>query len=211
LRKQKYTGVEMKKLIPLLLLTAFLNISCSVYQTIANLGRLKFKLGEVNNFNVNGIQISNKTRLADFSTQEIITISSAAAKGNLPVSFTLNVDALNPNDGSGGYPRTNATVKSFPWRLLIDNKETISGNIGAPFTVPGTGETVSLPLQISFDLMNFFSDKNYESLLNLVLAIGGRQGSSANLTIFSLPTVTTGMGDITYPREIKIVSMDYSN
>jgi hypothetical protein len=201
----------MKKLIPFMLLAAFLNISCSVYQTFVNLGRLKFKLGAVNGFNVNGVVISNKSSLSDFSAQEILTVSSAAARGNLPVSFTLNIEALNPNDGSGGYPQTNATIKAFPWRLLIDDKETISGDISAPFTVPGTGDAVNLPLQISFDLMNFFKDKNYESLLNLVLAIGGRQGSSSRLTIFSLPTVTTGMGDITYPREIQIVSLDYSN
>jgi hypothetical protein len=201
----------MKKFLPILLLAGLLNVSCSVYQTMANLGRLKFKLGTVNSFNVNGIQISNKSRLADFSAQELITISSAVAKGNLPISFVLNVDAQNPNDGTGGYPATNATITSFPWRLLIDDKETISGNIAAPFTVPGTGETVNLPLQISFDLLNYFKESNYESLLNLLLNIGGRQGTSSKLTIFSQPSVSTGMGDIRYPKEIRIVNMEYSN
>jgi hypothetical protein len=211
LRKQKFTGVEMKKLIPLLLLFSVINISCSVYQTMVNIGRLKFKLGTVNAFNVNGINISNKSRLADFSAQEILTISAAAARGNLPVSFVLNVDALNPNDGSGGYPQTNATIKSFPWRLLIDDNETVSGNIGTPFTVPGTGEAVSLPLQINFDIMKFLETKNYESILNLVLSIGGRGGSSSKLTVFSKPVVSTGVGDITYPKELRIVNMEYSN
>jgi hypothetical protein len=211
LRNQKFTGVDMKKLIPLFLMFAFLNISCSVYQTLANLARLKFKLGNVNGLNVNGVQLSNKSRLADFSAQEILTISAAVAKGNLPVSFILNVDAKNPNDGTGGYAKTNATIKSFPWRLLVDDKETVTGNIAAPFTVPGTGETVNIPLQIGFDVMNFFKDRNYESILNLLLAIGGRQGSSSILTIFSSPTVTTSAGNIKYPGEIKIVSMDYSN
>lgn len=201
----------MKKIIPLFLLFAFLNVSCSVYQTIANIGRLKFKLGAVNGFAVNGVQISNKSRLADFSPQEILTISAAVAKGNLPVSFVLNVEAKNPNDGTGGYQRTNATINSFPWRLLVDDKQTVSGNIASPFTVPGTGESVNLPLQINFDIMSFFKDQNYQSLINLVLAIGGREGSSTKLTIYSQPSVSTGIGSITYPGEIKIVSMDYSN
>jgi hypothetical protein len=200
----------MKKLLPLLLLTALLNISCSVYQTMVNLGRLQFKLGSVNNFNVNGIQISNKSRLADFSAQEILTISSSVARGNLPVSFVLNVDARNPNDGSGGYKATNATITSFPWRLLIDDKETISGNIAAPFTVPGTGEAVNLPLQISFDFLSYFKENNYESILNLLLNIGGRGGSASRLTVFSQPSVTTGLGDIRYPKEIQIVNVEYS-
>jgi len=201
----------MKKIIPLFLIFAFFNVSCSVYQTFVNLGRLKFKLANVNGFNVNGIQISNKSKLSDFTAQEILTLSSSAAQGRLPVSFVLNVEAKNPNDGTGGYPKSNATIKSFPWRLLINDKETISGNIGAPFTVPGTGEGAIIPLQISFDLMNFFKDRNYESLVNLVLAIGGRQGSPANLAVHSRPVVSTSVGDISYPQEIKIVSLDYSN
>ncbi len=201
----------MKKMLLFLLLTAFLNISCSVYQSLVNIGRLKFKLGTVNGFNINGVQISNKARLSDFTPQEILTISSAIAGGKLPVSFILNVETTNPNDGTGGYSRTNATIKSFPWRLLIDDKETISGNIASPFTVPGTGESVYLPLQINFDLLSFIKDRNYQSIINLALAIGGQQGSSANLAIYSRPTVSTGLGDIGYPDEIKIISLKYSN
>jgi hypothetical protein len=201
----------MKKLLPLFLLLALMNVSCSVYQTMVNLGRLKFKLGAVNGLNVNGVQLNNKARLADFSPQEILTISSAVAKGNLPVSFVLNIDARNPNDGTGGYAKTNATITSFPWRLLMEDTETVTGNIAAPFTVPGTGETVNLPLQISFDLMNFMKNRNYESILNMLLAVGGKGGTSSKLTIFATPTVTTGVGEITYPREVRIVSLDYTN
>src|SRR5690606_15946405 len=123
----------MKRSYLLLVLISFAlsGISCSVYETIVNISRLKFKLGDVNNFLISGVSVSNKSRVQDFSAVEILKISSAFAEGKLPVSFTLNVEAKNPNDGTGGYARTNATIESFPWRLEIDDKETISGNIGS--------------------------------------------------------------------------------
>lgn len=187
------------------------NISCSVWQTMQNLGRLKFKLGAVNQFTFNGVNISNKSKLADFSAMEILSISSAVANGRLPVSFTLNVDAKNPNDGTGGYPSTNVSLSSFPWRLLIDDKETISGNIGSPVQVPGTGESSVIPLQMNVDLMTFFKDRGYESLINLALNLGGNGGSSSKLTLFAKPVVGTSLGNISYPKELKIVNYEFTN
>ena len=201
----------MKKILLISVLLIFSNISCSIYETITNLSRLQFKLGDVNDFNVNGINISNKSKLVDFNPLEIINLSTVVASGKLPISFTLNIDAKNPNDGTGGYAKTDATLKSFPWRLQIDNKETISGNIASPVTVPGTGEISVIPIQINLDLMQFIESQGYESLLNLVLALGGQQGSAARLTLFADPTVSTVLGDINYPGELKIVDTQFSN
>jgi hypothetical protein len=185
--------------------------SCSVYETVVNLSRLQFKLGDVNNFTVNGINISNKKSLNDFNPLEILNLTQAITSGKLPASFTLNVEAKNPNDGSGGYPKTNATLKEFPWRLEVDHVETISGNIGTPVTVPGTGEIQNIPLTINIDLIEFFGNKGYENLLNLALTLGGQQGSSSKLALFATPTVTSPIGDIKYPGEIKIVEQTFTN
>jgi hypothetical protein len=203
----------MKKILILLPILIFTNLSCSVYQTIVNISRLQFKLGAVNNFTLNGVSISGKTKIQDFSATDILKISAAVARGILPVSFVLNVDAKNPNDGTGGYKSTNATIKDFPWRLMLDNKETISGDLASPVTVPGTGQLVTIPIRMNFDLASFFKDKNYESLINLALNIGGynRAGSgSSNLELYAKPVVTTMIGDISYPREIKIVSTEFT-
>ncbi len=190
----------------LLLLT-----SCSVYETIINLSRLKFKLGSVNNFQIGGINISGKKSFQDFSAAEILMLTSTLTSGKLPASFTLNVEAKNPNDGTGGYPKTDATLKAFPWRLNINNTETISGNIGSPVTVPGTGEVTNIPLDMNIDLIQFFGNNGLENLVNLALAIGGLEGSSSRLTLFATPTVSSPLGDIKYPGELKIVDQSFTN
>jgi hypothetical protein len=201
----------MKKIILLSIAILFTSTSCSVYQTMVNLSRLQFKLGDVNNFTVNGINISNKKSLQDFNALELLNLTQSIATGKLPASFTLNVEAKNPNDGTGGYPKTNATLKEFPWRLEIDNVETIAGNIGSSVSVPGTGEIQNIPLTMNIDLIEFFGNKGLDNLVNLALTLGGQQGSSAKLALFATPTVTSPIGDIKYPGEIKIVEQSFTN
>lgn len=189
----------------------FLLTSCSVYETMVNLSRLKFKLGNVNNLTLSGINISNKKSISDFNAVELLKLTSVITSGELPVSFTLNVEAKNPNDGSGGYPKTDATLKAFPWKLEIDNVETISGNIGSSVSVPGTGDVTNIPLTMNLDLIEFFGNKGLDNLVNLALALGGQQGSSSKLTLYATPTVSSPLGDIKYPGELKIVDQTFTN
>lgn len=185
--------------------------SCSVYETIVNLSRLQFKLGDVNNFELNGIDISSKSKLEDFNFQDLLKLTTAFSSGSLPVTFVLNVEAKNPNDGTGGYKRTDANIKSFPWRLLINDKDAVTGNINKQIFVPGTGEVTKIPVAISLDLIELFKNKGYEDLINLALALGGKKGSSSKLTLYATPTVTTSIGDIKYPGELKIVDKEFTN
>jgi hypothetical protein len=201
----------MKKLLLLSVAILLMTSSCSVYQTVVNLSRLQFKLGNVNNFTVSGINISNKKSLQDFNPLELLNLTQSIATGKLPASFTLNVEAKNPNDGTGGYPKTNATLKEFPWRLEVDNVETIAGNIGASVSVPGTGEITNIPLTMNVDLVQYFGNKGLDNLVNLALTLGGQQGSSSQLALFATPTVSSALGDIKYPGELKIVEQSFTN
>ncbi len=194
-----------------ILLLALSNLSCSVYKTIVNVSRLKFKLGSVENIELSDVKLDNKKSLSDFNSIEVIKLTASVARRSMPLTFILNVEAINPNDGTGGYPRTDITLKSFPWKLYIDDKETVSGNIEKPVVIPGTDETVKIPIRADVDLFKFFRDKEYEDLVNLALAINRTKGTSAKLVLYAQPTVTTPIGDITYPGQLKIVGMNFTN
>lgn len=202
----------MKKLfsIAILLSLVISGIQCSVYETLTNVSRLKFKVGAVNGFAISGVSITGKSKLADFGALDLLKLTSGFAQGSLPASFVLNVDAKNPNDGTGGYKKSDATIQNFKWRLFLDDKETISGELDQPLTVPGTGEVSTIPLKINIDLMKFFKDKGYESIVNLALALGGAQGSSSKITVYATPTVSSPFGNITYPGELKLVDTEFS-
>lgn len=201
----------MKKIflavIPLIL---FLS-ECSVYKSLVNLSRLQFKLNGVQSVAVGGLSLQGKQKISDFSVKEVLAFTTAVAKGNLPITFTLNVAAKNPNDGSGGYAKTNASIESFPYRLLLDNKEVLSGNIAQSVSVPGTGESIIIPLQVSFDLVQTFKNQGYESLLNLALSIAGYSNQKTEIVVFSKPVVKTDLGNLSYPSELKIVDYEFSS
>ena len=185
-------------------------VQCSVYQTITNMSRLQFKVGAVSGFQIVGVSVSDKSKLNDFSAIDLLKLTSSFAGGSLPASFVLNVEAKNPNDGTGGYNRTDATLQNFKWRLFLDDKETISGDLDQPVTVPGTGEVTDIPLRINIDLLKFFKDKSYNDLANLALALGGSKGSSSKITLYATPTVSSPFGNITYPGELKLVDYTFS-
>ena len=198
-------------LLPVLLLFALSNLSCSVYQTIVNISRLKFKLGNVNNFTLAGINLTNKKSINDFSPLEVLKLTASFTRGTMPAAFILNVNAVNPNDGTGGYPKTDVAIVAFPWRLMINDKETVHGDIGAPFPIPGTGEAAVIPIQISIDLYKFFKDKDYQDILSLALKLGGfGGGNSVDLALYVKPTVSCSLGNITFPQEVKVINYEYT-
>uniref|UniRef100_A0A7V3E7W8 Late embryogenesis abundant protein LEA-2 subgroup domain-containing protein n=1 Tax=Ignavibacterium album TaxID=591197 RepID=A0A7V3E7W8_9BACT len=203
--------MKSKRSFILIILFSFILYQCSIYQTMTNLSRLQFKVGNINGFKVNNIDITNKSSLKDFSPTDVLTLTSSFSQGKLPVSFVLNVDAKNPNDGTGGYARTDATLKSFKWRLFIDDTETISGDIDSPVTVPGTGEVTKIPLRINIDLFQFFKNQGFDKVINLALTLGGKNSTTSKITLYATPTVSTIFGDIKYPGELKIIDTQFTN
>ncbi|MCK9424801.1 MAG: hypothetical protein M0Q21_02055 [Ignavibacteriaceae bacterium] len=199
----------MKKSILLIALIVFVFTSCSIYQSIVNVSRLKFKLGIVNDVRLANISLDGKTKLADFSPMDALKLTSSLTKGSLPISFVLNIDVKNPNDGTGGYTSTNASIVSLPYRLFVDEKEILTGDISSPVTIPGTGEATIIPLSINFDIVKNLQDRGFQSVLNLALNIAGTGNGSSRLAVYTKPTVSTVLGNISYPGELKIVDKEF--
>jgi len=176
---------------------------------VANLQRLKFKIGSVRDFRLLGLDISNKSKLSDFSATDILKVAQAYNTKKLPVEFVMDVLAINPNDGTQGTRKTASTLTGLECRLLIDGKPTVTGNIDRPIEIPGTGQESVIPLRLSLDLLEFFSDKRYDDLIGMALAIGGRNATPARLSLDAQPTVSTPFGPITYPGRVTIISTDF--
>ncbi|MBN1274472.1 MAG: hypothetical protein JXB26_19600 [Candidatus Aminicenantes bacterium] len=176
---------------------------------LTNLQRLQFRLGGVNDFRLAGIVLSRKASVRDFSPMDGVRLVQAFQRRKFPAEFVLDILVINPNDGSGGSPRTVSTLTSLESRLLIDGHPTVTGNIDNPFEIPGTGQVYSLSIRMSLDLYGFFGDKGYEDVLRLALAIGGVNGNTARLSLDALPRVSTPLGPITYPRRIMIIDREF--
>jgi hypothetical protein len=192
------------------LLLVISEMGCSAYQTIVNLSRLEFKIDSIDNLELAGISLKSKLSINDFSTLETLKLSTSFVRNTLPLTFTINVDAKNPNDGTGGYPRTSAIIVSFPWKLFLDDKQTVTGNINSEVAVPGTGEATNIPITVTIDLVQFFKDRGYQGILNLAFNLVKESSTPSRITLYAQPTVGTQLGNIKYPKEIKIINLEYS-
>ena len=206
--------MKKKSVLLLLALSGMLLLQgCAVLDeiagTFANLKRLKFRLSGISDFTLAGVEIGHISRFENFNISDGMQLLAAFRNRRLPARFLLNVEARNPNDGTGGTPRTVSTLTRFDWRLLVDDQPTISGGIDSPLKIPGTGKISTIPLRLELDLYEFFGQGGYEDLLKLALALGGRDGDISRVALDAQPGVSTPFGEITYPDRITIVSKEF--
>jgi hypothetical protein len=180
-----------------------------IARTLTNLKRLQFRLEGIGDSSLAGVSLAGKSEVGDFSISDGIRLLAAFRSKRLPARFLLEVGARNPNDGSGGSTRTTSTLTRFDWRLLIDDRPTISGGIDRPLEIPGTGQSTTIPLRMELDLYEFFGNRGYDDLLKLALALGGRNGDISRVALDARPSVSTPLGEIAYPEPITIVSREF--
>lgn len=206
--------MSRKKLVIAAIVTAALLLQgCAelgeIARALTSLKKLQFRLDTISDFSLAGIGIGPKSRLQDFTVSDGIQLLAAFRDRRLPARFLLNIEARNPNDGTGGTTPTVSTLTRLDWRLLIDDRPTVSGGIDEPLEIPGTGQATVIPLRLELDLYDFFGQGGYEDLLNLALALGGREGDIARVKLEATPSVSTPLGDITWPEPITIVSHEF--
>ncbi len=176
---------------------------------LSNLKQLQFRLADVADFSLLGIKFGGKSSLQDFNLMDGVRLVQGFSAGRLPAEFVINIEAVNPNDGAGGSPRTVSTLTGLESRLLIDDSPTVVGNIDKAIEIPGTGQSSIIPIRMSIDLYEFFANKGYEGLLNVAFALGGADRDTTRLALDAQPTVTTPLGPIVYPGRITIISKEF--
>ncbi len=182
--------------------------SCATLNALAGLTKAEFKLQDAVNVSLMGINLSSKKTIKDFSIVDGMNLLNSFNSGKMPLTFTLNVAARNPNKHDPKSGLSSFSLSEFPYHLLIDGRETISGGIANAVPLPDGGQTTIIPLQASIDLKQFFGDKGYNDIINLALAISG-QGGVAKLALKAQPKISTPIGSMTYPKELTIVSTEF--
>lgn len=179
-----------------------------ISKNLASLQNLKFKLENITNFKLIGIDLASKNSISNFSVTDGLKLTQAFTSKSFPADFVLNIAASNPNDGTKGTRSTLATITSLDWQLYIDDVQTVSGILNDKFDVPASGQKTIIPLRINVDLYKFFQNKSYEGIVNLALALGGVNGSAARVKLDARPTVNTPFGPISSPR-ITIIDKEF--
>jgi hypothetical protein len=206
--------------IPAVVAAVLGGLACSITDPLTLLG-CQFRIESTEDFVVAGINLDSLGSLSPFQIAEVV---AAWSQGNCPVDFTLNVGIFNPNDGSGSSTVIPVSLSSFLWDLYLDGDSGIpfdttwvaSGALNEPFEVPGSGETIVLPLEISFDAFVLLEELGPLEFIDLALAIGGLDSGLRDpdhlgrILVVAEPTLTTPFGPYTYPGSL-FINLDWVN
>lgn len=186
-------------LLPLLVVLLLPLAGCAELQQIAALSRVDFRLDGTSSGVLAGVPLDNIRSYRDIAPQDIVALLAAYQQGSMPMRFDLHVGALNP-DNNG----VTARLLDLDWTLYLEGKRTIDGSLGQEYLLP-PGQVVDVPLSIELDLLRFYQD-NAQDLADLALSLAGRGGSAKNIELRARPTISTPLGPLQYPEEIRIVS-----
>lgn len=181
----------------------------NISSSLMNVKPLQFKIRSITGMRIGSIDIASKSSLTSFSVQEALALKNLVAAKSLPVTFVLTVDAMNPNSGVNGLKSVPLTLEDLQWRLLIDGRPTITGGLQRPLEIAGNNGTSSIPLTVSMDLMQTFSDRDLQSLVNLACSLGGANGSTASVALDALPVVSSPLGKLSSDKRITIIDKEF--
>lgn len=197
----------------LIVLCLLLVTSCASVRQMANslmsLRDMQFRIDRVENMRVVGVDISRLRSLSDVSAMDAIRLLDAYRSKRLTATFTVYVEARNPNDGGGGSAPADLTLRELPWQLYIDGKPTISGAVRKEIPIPGGQTSAPFPLEIEVDLTKVITDRGYEELMSLALSIGGVNSEPTKVMVEATPVVGTPFGIWKSPSPIRIVNTEF--
>lgn len=172
---------------------------CAALQQVLALRQVEFSLDGVRNGRLAGVDISRVRSYRDLSAVDLGRIALALARDDLPLEFQVDVGAANPADN-----QTAATMTRLAWTLYLNDKETIHGTVDSSVTMPA-GAKVVIPIRMRLNVLEYF-DGPAEDLVDLVASLAGLEADPTRVTLRAIPTITTPLGDITYPTPITIVN-----
>lgn len=180
-----------------------------ISNSLLSLEKMEFRLAGIQQMRLAGVGVSSMSAVSDLSIQDALALTTAFQRKSLPTTFVLNVEARNPNAGGAGKRSTPLKLTSLDWRLVIDGVPTVTGDLDRPIEIPGTQDVVVIPITVSLDLYRFFAEQGYEKIVNLAMALGGKQGSTSRVQLDAKPSVEAPFGSLTYPGRISIVDTEF--
>lgn len=174
---------------------------CQTLREVANLRNVSFALDRVGDASLAGIDLRRVSSYQDLTAGDVLRLTQAVTRNELPLAFTLHLNAENPPEND-----VQARLVEMDWTLLVDDSETVSGLFDDNIVLP-PGEARDVPIPIRLDLVEFF-DGGAQDLLELALAIAGQNGAPKRIQLRATPTIDTAIGPIRYPQPITIASRD---
>lgn len=178
--------------IPMILLVAILANSCNFLKEISTLGKCEFRVTTLEDPEIAGVDVSHVSSFTDLNLAEMGIISASMLKGDLPLSFTLNVEVRNPNPAM-------AALNGLEYLAFIDDVEVASGQLDRRIEIPASGGVETIPLRLNTDLIDILKKDSRQALVNFGLNLADAGNRPTRVSIKIKPTILVGAMEINYP------------
>ncbi len=198
----------MNKLRPVifLVLAVVLFDSCRTIKELKSLSKCEFRIQSVVNTQLAGINIQNMRKFSDLNFAQGARITSAYMSGNLPLTFTLNVQVRNPNTQL-------AALNRLEWIALFDQTELVNGTVNQRVAIAPNGGVATLPLNVSCNLKSVLNRLQKDNVLNSGFELANERREPKRLALKLKPSISVGKKgkSIPYPGYITVKKDFVSN
>ncbi len=176
-------------IVGLLLLLA----SCATLKQAMAIPEVKFSFDRISEARIAGVDMMAVQSLSDLNFMQLANISMAISRNQVPMDLTVFIKTENPVVNQFAQ-----ALVALDWTLVLDGRDTIKGTLNERVPLP-SGQIQNIPLQLSFNMTNFFTGDNATDMLDLAMAFAGNAGQvPKGVALKITPTIETPFGPVKY-------------
>ncbi|NBB73682.1 MAG: hypothetical protein GVY35_08395, partial [Bacteroidetes bacterium] len=88
--------MQASRWLTLLLLIGVVSTGCQTLREVTNLRKVQFRIDRVADAQLAGVSLDRVQSYEDLRATDILQLTRAAASGDMPLAFTIMVEAQNP-------------------------------------------------------------------------------------------------------------------
>ncbi len=173
--------------------------SCGILEEAAQVQRLSlctFDVNGVDQVKLAGIPLRDGMSYNDLNAIQLMSLTSAVMRRDLPLDFTLMVKVDNPNDKPAAMSRMDYTI-------FVDGLEIISGAFNERYDVPAGGSAI-VPMRLQLELFQAMSGETGDALVNLAFKLTGDESRPSELMFRVKPYINVGGRQLAYPGYLNV-------
>ena len=183
-------------IVPLAFTLLLLN-SCSFLKEVTAFGKCDFRVTTLENPRLAGVDVSGIQSFGDIPFSQMGAITSSILQGRLPLNFTLNIEARNPN-------AITAAMNELEYIAMIDDVEVATGSLNQRVEIPANGGVTEIPLQLGTDIIEILQGESRQALVNFGLNLADSGNRPTRVSIKVKPTIVIGAVELQYPGYYKL-------
>ncbi len=169
-------------------------VGCGALKQMAQFREVSFRFDRIAHVALDGLTME-QLRQGKIGPMDIARVGLAMQQGQLPLSFSVVLEAKNPPDNG-----VTARLAEISWRVYLEDTPLAEGVLSEGITVP-PGETVEVAVPVTVNVLDIVQN-NLQDALALAGSLAGVGGAPRTVRVEVWPTIETPLGRFRYPKPV---------